>query len=85
MREFSAAEHFGATLGSREIEEQGDAYRIRAMRELKSSPKQARRDAQTARSYYRRIPGFDRVDAHVQDVGRIAAAQTPPPRPSRWR
>src|SRR5262249_2199870 len=86
MREFSAAELFGATLGSREIEEQGDAYRIRALRELKSAPAPARRDAQTARTFYRRIPGFDRVDVHLQDVVRIAAAAPPPlRRPSRWR
>jgi hypothetical protein len=85
MREFSAAEHFGATLSSREIEEQGDAYRIRAQRELKTSPRQARRDAQTARAFYSHIPGFDRVDAHVQDVSRIAAVPTPTQRPFRWR
>jgi hypothetical protein len=86
MREFSAAEHFGATLGNREIEEQGDAYRIRALRELKTAPSKARRDAQTARTFYRRIPGFDRADAHLQDVTRIAAAPPAPPRrPTRWR
>ena len=73
MREFSAAQHLGATLGSREIEEQGDAYRIRALREAKTTPRQAQRDAETARSYYRRIPGFDQADAHVKELARSGA------------
>jgi hypothetical protein len=84
MREFSAAERLGATLGRREIEEQGDAYRIRALRELRSAPRQAHRDAVTAGTFYRRIPGFDRADAHLQDVSRLASSpQTR--RPNRWR
>ena len=68
MREFAAAEKLGAKIGAREIEEQADVYRIRAMREAKTSPRQSRLDAETARTYYRRIPGFDQADAHLRDL-----------------
>ena len=83
MQEFAAAEKLGAKLGQREIEEQGDAYRIRAQREAESAPRQARKDAQTARDFYARIPGFDLADAHLKDVVRVAAA--PKRRAQRWR
>jgi hypothetical protein len=83
MREFAAAEKLGATLGRREIEEQGDAYRIRALREWRTSPRKARRDADTARGFYRRIQGFDQADAHLREVVRISAA--PKKKANRWR
>jgi hypothetical protein len=83
MREFAAAQRLGATLGQREIEEQGDAYRIRAMREAKRSLRDAQRDAAIARSYYRRIAGFDQADVHLKQVAQISEAPTR--RSRRWR
>jgi hypothetical protein len=84
MQEFAAAEKLGATLGRREIEEQGDAYRIRAVREAKSSPRQARKDAEVARTFYRKIQGFDQTDAHLKEVVRVATAPASR-RSHRWR
>ena len=69
----AAAEKLGAKLGRREVEEQGDAYRIRALRGWRTSPKQSYRDAETARRYYRKIPGFDRVDDHMKDLAQVKA------------
>ena len=83
MSEFAAAQHLGATLGQREIEEQGDAYRIRALREAKRSPRDAQRDAATARSYYRRIAGFDQADASSKQLAQLTEA--PPRRSRQWR
>ena len=74
MAEFAAAQRLGAKLGPREIEEQGDAYRIRATREAKRSPREARRDAAIARSYYRRIAGFDQADSHLKQVAQLTDA-----------
>ncbi|HXK05705.1 MAG TPA: hypothetical protein VMS37_25105, partial [Verrucomicrobiae bacterium] len=74
MAEFAVAQQLGAKLGPREIEEQGDAYRIRAMREAKRSPREARRDAAIARSYYRRIAGFDQADSHLKQVAQLTDA-----------
>ena len=71
MKEFATAERLGAKLGNREIEEQGDAYRIRALREWKKDAARARKDAETARGYYERIPGFDRADAHLREVAQV--------------
>jgi hypothetical protein len=82
MKEFAAAERLGATLGRREIEEQGDAFRIRATREARSNPRQARRDADTARTYYRQVSGFDQADAHLRELPQLVAAQSR--RRSRW-
>src|SRR5262249_10369735 len=45
MEEFAAAEHLGAVLGRREVQQQGDAYRIRAQQLLRTDWKQAIRDA----------------------------------------
>ena len=41
MEEFAAAERLGAVLGRREIQQQGDAYRIRAKRRLIAEPRAA--------------------------------------------
>ena len=73
MSEFSAAQQLGATLGRREIEQQADAYRMRAERELNSDLPAALRDAKTARSLYDRIPGFDQADEHRSDLNAIHA------------
>jgi hypothetical protein len=68
MEEFAAAERLGATLGAREIEQQGDAYRIRAERSRATRARQAWADAQQARSFYSRIPDFDQVPEHWQEL-----------------
>jgi hypothetical protein len=56
----------GAKLGNREIEEQADAFRIRALREVKSSPRQARKDAETARTYV--VTGDPKYEQYYRDV-----------------
>ena len=83
MNEFAAAEKLGAKLGNREVEEQGDAYRIRALREWRTSLEQARRDAATACEYYGRIQGFDLADAHLKEVKQVSAM--PKKKARRWR
>ena len=65
MSEFGVAEKLGAAPGRRVIEEQADAYRLRAQR-LKSL-----QDVQTARVLYRRIPGFDDADRHAKELDAI--------------
>jgi hypothetical protein len=89
MREFAAAQRLGAVLGRREVEQQGDAYRLRAEREAAAGQwNPALQDRQTARQFYSRIPGFDQVDTHLQELN---ALHPPPPktvrtrRTARWR
>ena len=84
--EFDAAVRLGATLGRREIEQQADAYRLRAVGELTRDPQAALRDAQAARALYRRIPGFDRASESLGQLKRVRAqAAKPARRVSRWR
>jgi serine/threonine-protein kinase len=83
MKEFATAERLGATLGNREIEEQADAYRIRAVRQLRTNPHAAHHDADLARSYYRRIPGFDQADSHQRELAQLMV-QRVAVRRSRW-
>jgi len=71
MSEFAEAERRGAVLGSREVEQQGDVYRIRAQQELPRDWRRAMRDADVARSFYRRIPGFDEADRHLRALDQI--------------
>ena len=88
MAEFAAAERLGAVLGPREVEQQGDVYRIRARQELPRDWRQARRDADVARAFYRRIPGFDEADRHLRELDRIHAPASHRPhtrRAYRWR
>jgi hypothetical protein len=84
MAEFAAAREHGAVLGNREVEQQGDVYRIRAQREFARDWRQAKRDADTARAFYRKIPGFDEVDAHLKELERIHAPVVHRPRYYRW-
>jgi len=82
MAEFAAAEKLGAAQGRREIEQQADAFRLRAER-LSSWP-----DAQTARALYQRIPGFDQADRHSKELDRIhrpVRRRVQYVRRSRWR
>jgi tetratricopeptide (TPR) repeat protein len=88
MAEFAAAERLGAVLGRREVEQQGDAYRIRAHQELARDWRQAMRDADAARAFYRRIPGFDEADRHLRELAQIHAPAPRRPRARRsyrWR
>jgi hypothetical protein len=78
VQEFTAAQKLGAKLGNREIEEEGDAYRIRAQREARTNPRQARHDADLARAYYHRIPAFDRADQHLKELAQLRSQR-------RWR
>jgi hypothetical protein len=89
MREFQQAERLGAVLGKREIEQQGDAYRLAAARLAATEPQLARRDADTARGFYQRIRGFDRVDQHLRELAQLRFARKAPrntgERRGRWR
>src|ERR1017187_1418608 len=88
MAEFAAAERLGAVLGPREVEQQGDVYRIRAHQELAHDWRQAKRDADVARALYQRIPGFDEADRHLRELDRIHAPSPRKPRTRkvyRWR
>jgi len=86
MAEFAAAQNNGAILQRREVEQQADVYRIRAQQELPRDWRQAKRDADVARTYYRQILGFDEADAHLRDLDQIHAPRKPRPRRySRWR
>jgi hypothetical protein len=88
MAELATAEHLGATLGRREIEQEGDGYRIRAQRAHSSAWRQALRDAATARAFYQRIPGFGHTEEHLGELARInapARLKTKSRRYPRWR
>jgi hypothetical protein len=94
MSEFGAAERLGAKLGRREIEQQADAYRLRADRLASRKPRAAWNDAQKARALYARIRNFDQVESSLHALSRIrhgrtsnyyAARSTHSPRPSYAR
>ncbi|MEO8596015.1 MAG: serine/threonine-protein kinase [Candidatus Solibacter sp.] len=87
MAEFAAAERLGAVPGSREIEQQGDVYRIRALRKLSRNWRDAKRDADIAKAHYRRIEGFNETGRHLKELEKIhAPARKPRTRRSyRWR
>jgi len=87
MNEFSTAERLGAMPGRREVEQQGDAYRLRAGQEADAHRwEDAARDAQAARRQYQRIPGFDQVDAHLRELDTIhKPVVRKVRRPVRWR
>jgi len=88
MQEFAAAGRLGGRLGSREIEQQGDAYRMRAERQAGRQPQHARNDARKAKALYERIRGFDQADLHLKELARIQygrAGRGLAPRERRWR
>jgi eukaryotic-like serine/threonine-protein kinase len=87
LSEFATAERLGAALGRREIEQQGDAWRLRALEQAEARQwEEAGKDAENARRQYQRIPGFDQVDAHLREVNGIhpPVVKKPGRRP-RWR
>ena len=87
MAEFAVAERLGAVLGRREVEQQGDAFRLRAQREFPHDWKRAVRDAGISRGFYRRIPGYNEADVHLRELSFIR--QPAPRKPVRryygWR
>jgi hypothetical protein len=87
MAEFAAAQLQGAAMGRREIEQEADAYRIRAELGAGESPEVAWQDAQTARGLYEQIRGFDLVDEHLAGLDHLqaAAARARARRSRRWR
>jgi hypothetical protein len=86
MSEFAIAESRGAILGHREIEQQGDAYRLRALDEFENFEwDAAERDAQAARSHYEHIPDFDQVNAHLRELASIRRPVKKFRRTVRWR
>jgi hypothetical protein len=88
MAEFAAAGRLGAALGSREVEQQGDVYRLRALQELPRDWRQAKRDAALARAFYQRIPDFDLAGRHLRELDRVHAPAPRRPRThkvARWR
>jgi eukaryotic-like serine/threonine-protein kinase len=86
MSEFAMAENSGAVLGRREIEQEGDAYRLRALDEFENFEwDAAERDAQAARHQYELIPGFDQVNAHLRELASIRRPVKKSRRIVRWR
>ena len=72
MREFATAERLGAVLGRREIEQQGDAWRLRAVAQAEARQwDEAEKDAGLARQQYQGIPGYDQVDTHLLELDGI--------------
>ena len=71
MAEFAAAQKLGAKLGQREVEQEGDVYRIVAELGAARHPQQAWKDAQAAKGFYDGIRGFDQVEAHLKELSRI--------------
>ena len=74
MAEFAAARTSGRNAGTprggaagRRLPDLGAARRLRA------DWRQAMRDADVARGFYRRIPGFDEADQHLRELQRIHA------------
>jgi len=92
MEELTTAERLGYRLGSREIEQRADAYRLRGFdKTQKGEMEAARQDFEMARSLYRMIPGFSLADKHLAQIPDLQAAPQaraqahPAPRPYRWR
>jgi hypothetical protein len=87
LMEFAAAEKLRPGLGSREIEQVGDAFRLRALEEARAQEwDEVAEDVQLARRQYQRIPGFDQVNAHLRELDRIhRPAARKARRQLRWR
>ena len=95
MAELEAAQRLGFQLGSREKEEEADAYRFRALDELEQAKKAhdpdkrrelnlAQRDLDRARELYEPIAGFSQVSAALRQVddGEKTAQQLAQPQPA---
>jgi hypothetical protein len=71
MAEFAAAELLGAAPGRREIAQQADAYRMRALQESAASPRSAWQDAEAARALYGEVRGYGDADGRLRQLDRI--------------
>ena len=81
LAEFHRAEALGYRLQPREIEQEGDAFRLRAEREFAAGSRdEARRDASRARGFYAQVRGFDLVDQHLRSLDRMNAYRPAKPR-----
>lgn len=84
--EFAAAEKLGAKFSPREIEQQADAWRIRAQQLQRTNPRESRVAAEQARALYKHVAPFDNSPEHLRDMNRLLAAHKPFARRShRWR
>jgi tetratricopeptide (TPR) repeat protein len=86
--EFTAAERLGAKFGPREIEEEADAWRIRAQQLDSVNPRQAWNAAQQARTLYSTLGDFDKASQHLKELARVhppSARKTYARRSRRWR
>jgi eukaryotic-like serine/threonine-protein kinase len=95
--EFAAAERLGHTIGRRDTELEGDAYRLRASQEAAAARSAYRstraplenrswQDAETARRLYRRIPGFGQTGLHLRELDWLERSLAPSAqrRSKRW-
>jgi hypothetical protein len=95
VAELEAAQRLGFQLGSREKEEEADAYRFRALDELEQAKKEhdpdkrrelnlAQRDLDRARELYEPIAGFSQVSVALRQVddGEKTAQQLAQPAPA---
>jgi len=74
LAEFQTAVQLGYRLGSREIEQQADAYRLRGGDELHAGDTEtARRHFDLARGLYRTIPGYHWADYYLQQIPNVPA------------
>jgi hypothetical protein len=74
-----AAAALGYKLGDREIEQQADAWRMRAERALALGARdRARRDAERARRLYSQIGGLEAGDERLRSLRLIASRQRRP-------
>jgi serine/threonine protein kinase len=88
MSEFRAAERLGYLLKPREIEQEADAYRIRAQQRWREGDRQsAVWNAVVARRLYERIAGFGKADLHAAQMRNYQAAvrKGPVRRARQWR
>jgi hypothetical protein len=80
--EFYAASKLGYRLGPREMAQEADAWRFRALRELKSHPELARRDLTLAWHLYNGAHDVPGVGTRMRQV-EAAYEQSMSPRPPR--
>ena len=75
LAEFQNAARLGYRLGPREIEQQGDAFRLRGIDELRDGDTEAaRQHFDAARGLYSTIPGYHWADYYLRQIPDI-----PPP------
>lgn len=83
--EFAAAEKLGAKLGPREIEEEADAWRIRAQQLRASNARGSREAARQAIALYRRVSPFDKSNERLKELKTLSQPARPAHRRTAWR